>query len=352
MFWIGTRWGKELIIDSLRFIPLHVFALIHISGSRDYDIIFRNSAFLDMFWARYEEVKNDVLWKDFEVIKISENVNRYITILFKTEVVPSLDISFWLRRRSREVSALKPMFGRNGFGVGGYNVAVKLFSTDKGLVHLPNFITIGNDRGFLFYPGQPKVCHKCGSARHFGADCTRLFCARCGQIGHLTRECKKEVKCKLCGEEGHIYFHCPRSEKNCLPAELLVGLSVEEQMNLDAEEMEPVEKNKGPIGASNAVSASNVNDKGQGLLQKNIRKTSAGDSSKDGGKKLKKTKNTEDLSIVDISTTILNTIPAVFRKKNKSGFSSDISDDVVTLTRDDASNGKPDASRGKENVPD
>uniref|UniRef100_H3AW55 CCHC-type domain-containing protein n=1 Tax=Latimeria chalumnae TaxID=7897 RepID=H3AW55_LATCH len=197
--------GKELLINSLWFTPLHIFALIHVSGSRDYDISFRNAAFLDMFWARYEEVKNNELWKDFVVIKISENSNRYITILFKTEAIPSLDISFWLRTRCKEVGNLKPIFDRNGFWNGGYNVAIKLYSTDKGLAHLPNFITIGNDRGFLFYPGQPKVCHKCGSGRHFGADCTKVCCARCGQVGHFARDCKKEIKCNLCGEEGHIY---------------------------------------------------------------------------------------------------------------------------------------------------
>uniref|UniRef100_M3XIR8 CCHC-type domain-containing protein n=1 Tax=Latimeria chalumnae TaxID=7897 RepID=M3XIR8_LATCH len=342
--------GKELIIDSLRFTPLHIFAFIHISGSRDYDISFKNAAFLDMFWARYEDVKNCDLWKDFEVIKISENSSRYITILFKTEAVPSLDISFWLRKRCKEVGKLKPIFDRNGFWIGGYNVAVKLYSTDKGLVRLPNFISIGSDRGFLFYPGQPKVCHKCGSGRHFGTDCTKLYCARCGQMGHLARDCKGEVKCNLCGE-GHIYFHCPRSENNSLPSELLGGLSAEEQMNLDAEEMDSRKKNN-PDGATNNVFASKGGEEGQGLQQKIARDPPARDISKGSGKRFKKSKNIEALGVLDMSTVILNSIPTVFREKNESGLASDVINDVMTPARDDTTGGELDTSRMGENLPD
>uniref|UniRef100_H3AVS7 CCHC-type domain-containing protein n=1 Tax=Latimeria chalumnae TaxID=7897 RepID=H3AVS7_LATCH len=233
---------KDLIIESLHFSPLHVFALIHISGSRDFDISFRNMAYLDLFWTRYSEVKNDAIWKDFEIIKISENASRHITILFKTEAVPALDISFWLRRCCKEVGDLKPIYDKNGFWISGYKVFVKLCSAENGLMHLPNFITIGSDRGYLFYPGKLKVCHKCGSGWHFGADCTKLFCTRCGLMGHLAKDCTKEVRCNLCNEVGHIYMHCPKSEKNSLPSELLDGLSVEEQMNIDAEAMEAAEK--------------------------------------------------------------------------------------------------------------
>ncbi|XP_064410173.1 zinc finger CCHC domain-containing protein 3-like [Latimeria chalumnae] len=236
--------GKDLIIGSLRFSPAHVFAFIHISGTRDYDISFRNVVFLDLFWTRFEEARNDRVWKDFEVVKISENGNRNITILFKTETVPAMDIVFWLRKRCKEVGPLKPIYDKNGFWIGGYKVVVKLRSAERGLDHLPNFITIGSDRGYLFYPGQPKVCHKCGSGRHFGVDCNKFFCVRCGLMGHLAKDCTREVKCNLCGEEGHIYLHCPKSEKNRLPAELLTGFSVEEQMDRDAEAQVALEKEK------------------------------------------------------------------------------------------------------------
>nr|XP_014343665.1 PREDICTED: zinc finger CCHC domain-containing protein 3-like [Latimeria chalumnae] len=175
--------GRDLIIDSL-----HVFAFIHISRSRHFDVSFRNMAYLDLFWTRYSAVKNDSIWKDFEVIKVSENMSRHITILFKSELVPASDISFWLKRHCKEVGGLKPIRDRNGFWIGGYKIVVKLYSSDTSLIHLPNFITIGGDQGYLFYPGQPKVCHKCGSGRYFGADCNKLFCSKCGHMGHLAKD--------------------------------------------------------------------------------------------------------------------------------------------------------------------
>uniref|UniRef100_H3A6Y4 CCHC-type domain-containing protein n=1 Tax=Latimeria chalumnae TaxID=7897 RepID=H3A6Y4_LATCH len=230
--------GKDMIIDSLHFTPLHVFAFIHIAGTREFDISFRNVAYLDSFWARYKEVKDDLLWKDFEVIKISESATRQVTILFKSELVPASDISFWLKRHCEEVGFLKPIHDRNGFWIGGYKVLVKLYITDAGLVHLPNFITIGRDRRFLFYPGQPSVCHKCGLGRHFGTNCTKLFCSRCGLSGHLAKDCKSEIKCNLCNQTGHLYINCPKSEKNGLPEALWSGLSVEEQMDAEAEALE------------------------------------------------------------------------------------------------------------------
>ncbi|XP_064415122.1 uncharacterized protein LOC135357213 [Latimeria chalumnae] len=230
--------GKDLIINSLHFSPLHVFAFIHISGSREFDISFRNVSFLDLFWQRYSEVKNDPIWKDFQVIRISQNTSRQITILFKTESVPASDILFWLKRHCDTVGELKPIYDKNGFWIGGYKVFVKLHSTNFDLQHLPNFITIGRDRGHLFYPGQPKVCFKCGSGRHFGTACTKQLCSRCGVAGHFAKDCKKEVTCNLCNQTGHLYVNCPKSERNGLPEALCSGLSTEEQMDLAAEELE------------------------------------------------------------------------------------------------------------------
>uniref|UniRef100_H2ZS84 CCHC-type domain-containing protein n=1 Tax=Latimeria chalumnae TaxID=7897 RepID=H2ZS84_LATCH len=275
--------GKDMIIGSLQFTPLHLYAFIHISGSREFDLSFRNVAHLDLFWTRYEKVKNDPLWKDFEVIKILENASRLITILFKTETVPASDISLWLKRHCQEVGELKPIYDKNGFGIGGYKVIVKLHSDNSGLCHLPNFITIGRDRGFLFYPGQPKVCHKCGSARHFGADCTKLFCLRCGLMGHLAKDCKNEVRCNLCNKVGHVYIHCPVSEKNGLPSKLLAGLSVEEQMNLDVEELVPAGE-ENPTAAAKVVTASKGGEEEHVLKQRNIRELEADDIRKKMGK--------------------------------------------------------------------
>nr|XP_014340000.1 PREDICTED: uncharacterized protein LOC106702362 [Latimeria chalumnae] len=99
-------------------------------------------------------------------------------------------------------------------------------------------MTIGRDRGYLFYPGQPRFWHKCGSGRHLESNCTKLLCSKCGLSGRLAKDCKNEVKCNLCNQTGHLYINCPKSEKNGLPEGLWFGLSVEEQMDVAAEELE------------------------------------------------------------------------------------------------------------------
>uniref|UniRef100_H2ZYV4 CCHC-type domain-containing protein n=1 Tax=Latimeria chalumnae TaxID=7897 RepID=H2ZYV4_LATCH len=296
--------AKDIIIGSLQFTPLHIFAFIHISGSRDFDLSFRNVAYLDLFWSRYEKVKCDPLWKDFKVIKISENANRLITILFKSESVSASDISFWLKSHCKEVGNLKPIYDKYGFWIGGYKVAVKLCSDDSGLHHLPNFITIGRDRGYLFYPGQLKVCHKCGSARHFGADCAKLICSKCGLLGHLAKDCKNEVKRNLCNNTGHIYASCPMSEKNGLPSALLEGLSVEEQMDRDAEVlMAKGEK----IPQAEPATTFKGGSESQNLQSKNVRDLQNDPNTEIKGKRLKKLKNLESLNVTDVSASILNT---------------------------------------------
>uniref|UniRef100_H3AHH8 CCHC-type domain-containing protein n=1 Tax=Latimeria chalumnae TaxID=7897 RepID=H3AHH8_LATCH len=229
--------GKDLLMESMQFTSIQVYALIHISGSRDFDVSFRNILFLDAFWAKYEKVKDTLYWEDFEVIKITENATRYITILFRNESVPSSDVSFWLRQRCKMLGALSPIYDSNGFWNGGYKVKVQLKTSETGLQHLPNFINIGRDRGYLFYPGQPKVCNKCGSSRHFGANCAKLYCNKCSKTGHESSNCTNMIVCNPCNKEGHLYINCPRSVNNCHSMDYIFNKTVEEDMDLEAEEL-------------------------------------------------------------------------------------------------------------------
>nr|XP_014342622.1 PREDICTED: uncharacterized protein LOC102353458 [Latimeria chalumnae] len=228
--------GRDLLIDSLHFSPLHIFAFIHISGSREFDVSFRNCAYLDLFWTRYEKVKNNPEWQEFEVIKISQSDIRQITILFKNESVPASDIIYWLKRNCTLLEDLNPIYDRNNFWTGGYTTRTQLRSSEKGLIHLPNTITIRRDQGYLFYPGQPKVCHKCGSGKHLSRNCGQQYCTRCGKLGHISRECGNIIVCNFCNAEGHSYINCPKSvNNNFLPEELLVGKTPEELMDEEAE---------------------------------------------------------------------------------------------------------------------
>nr|XP_014348280.1 PREDICTED: zinc finger CCHC domain-containing protein 3 [Latimeria chalumnae] len=206
--------GKFLLINSLGFSAMHVYALIHLNGSRVFDISFRHSTHLETFWARYERVKTQQVWNDFTIHKISQHNVRTITILFNTEIVPEADSMFWLKRQTTVIGDLHPIYDKNGFWNGGYRAKIQLEEIENKLVHLPNTINIGRDRGWLFYPGQPKNCHKCRASDHFSATCTSPVCKNCGQSGHYTRECRETPVCNLCKTEGHYYINCPHSATN------------------------------------------------------------------------------------------------------------------------------------------
>nr|XP_006012776.1 PREDICTED: zinc finger CCHC domain-containing protein 3-like [Latimeria chalumnae] len=207
--------AKKLLIDSLIFSPLHVYVLIHVSGSREYDVSFRNSVFLEKIWEKYEKVKTESVWKDFIAVRISQANIKNITVLFKNESVPSLDILYWLQQRCTVLGDLSPIYDKYGFWVGGYKIRVHLHVTETGVQHLPNSILIGGDRGFLFYAGQPKVCFKCGSKRHMSMDCNNVTCNKCGKQGHSATDCQDNIVCNLCKKSGHAYLKCPDSARNC-----------------------------------------------------------------------------------------------------------------------------------------
>uniref|UniRef100_A0A8C5ME95 CCHC-type domain-containing protein n=1 Tax=Leptobrachium leishanense TaxID=445787 RepID=A0A8C5ME95_9ANUR len=79
--------------------------------------------------------------------------------------------------------------------------------------HLPTSFFIGADRITCFYTGQPRVCFKCGSPRHFSNACEVLRCTLCGAVGHLRDRCG-HIWCNLCGELGHAYRSCPYAAHN------------------------------------------------------------------------------------------------------------------------------------------
>ncbi|MBN3321518.1 ZCHC3 protein, partial [Atractosteus spatula] len=102
---------------------------------------------------------------------------------------------------------------RKKYWTGNWRYRVRFRFSEQaadGLAHPPATFAIGSDRGYLFYPGQPLACRRCGQEGHMALNCETQICRRCDGIGHTSSLCTEEIKCNLCGKRGHVFRECPR----------------------------------------------------------------------------------------------------------------------------------------------
>uniref|UniRef100_A0A803JZ06 CCHC-type domain-containing protein n=2 Tax=Xenopus tropicalis TaxID=8364 RepID=A0A803JZ06_XENTR len=230
----GRRFvGRNIIKQLLGFTPQDVYALLSVTDT-EFDLSYNLSQGLEEFWRRYHLSKEAKEWEGFRVIPVSKPETKLVTIIMKRETVHEQDILIWLRRQCtvlsplepvfdeegfwvggyKVLSPLEPVFDEEGFWVGGYKVQVKLHVDQNVQKHLPNSFFIGKARGVCFYVGQPRLCYKCGSNRHYAVKCNIQKCALCGETGHPSKECVKAIKCNLCMQSGHAYRACPDAWRN------------------------------------------------------------------------------------------------------------------------------------------
>ena len=111
------------------------------------------------------------------------------------------------------------------------------FQIRQVLKDLPSIIVLGENRGFVPYMGQPKLCRKCMKHGHLAEACQEVVCGKCREIGHVFAECPNGRACNLCGELSHLFRHCPQSFANKVRAARVVEVVEIEREALAPEDL-------------------------------------------------------------------------------------------------------------------
>lgn len=238
--WEGgaTPPARRAVVDmilEMGFGANDLYALIHVAGSREYTISFTRPEGLDLFWERYEaRCRSRPEWEGLTPVAVSQRSTvKKITIILTNESVPARDLEVWLKNYGEVLTKPDKILDERNIWTGGWSVTVRLARDGNVVRHLPSSAFIGRDRMTIFYPGQPKLCHRCGEKGHLSSSCSTLICSVCRGQGHMAKDCTEMIRCNLCLRLGHPYSRCPEAWHN-MEKEVIDDMSRLDRMEGDA----------------------------------------------------------------------------------------------------------------------
>lgn len=212
---VKERFGREwvfqrLIRDSYKKTAEDLLCLQDFSGAGFVDITFYLRSVCAGF---YDHCCASVDLPDFLgliPVPLFADEELPLTIHVYNPWVPDEEIVTFLLRYCSFVSAGVRVLDNFGIWCGRRRFRVRFKETSEGFCHPPGSFSIGPNKGFLFYPGQPLYCRRCGQLGHTKELCTGLVCRACGGGGHIASACPLPKDCGLCGAKTHLYRNCPK----------------------------------------------------------------------------------------------------------------------------------------------
>ncbi|KAK1162738.1 zinc finger CCHC domain-containing protein 3-like [Acipenser oxyrinchus oxyrinchus] len=251
---------------------------------------FKSEDYCKKVWSYLKKNESELPFSLFVCEPIFLQEMRIVNVHLYNPYVPAEDVSTFLGQFCNVIRPPTKSLDEFGMWTGTWKVWVRFRPCKEGyegVRHPPSSFSIGTNRGYLFYMGQPEVCRKCSRMGHKAETCEEILCRNCSGTGHYTKECTEKRKCNLCGSSAHLFFKCPHRAASYAGA-------AEESSSEESDDMEESEKESGgerQSGASGDGSGGSKDDggaagwNGVGVDRDDggVRKEGAGVSKDDGG---------------------------------------------------------------------
>lgn len=206
---------RRILFNALQIQPEEIYCLQQSIINKYYDVTLTTKdtaeeARRQVHLTTHEELKR------YMVTPLYRCDYRILTVHMYNPWVSEETIRCFLERHVKVLPGVKIIKDGLGLWTGKRQFRVKMEedpNSEDGYRHPPAVFTIGADRGFLIYVGQPLVCRRCGGKGHEAAHCNQVRCRNCNDTGHSTRDCIELKRCHLCESEEHMARNCtkPRS---------------------------------------------------------------------------------------------------------------------------------------------
>ena len=208
--------SRRLLQKTLEFSGDDINCILPLPDRLGFDVSFVSAPVLNLFWTRFQASREKIT----KLVMVSGlTVNPFKTVIVRmfNETVHSQDIIVWLGRYCTVKGYAVKVKDVDGIWNGAWRVPAQMIPDPEGfegLRQLPSVIVLGENRGFVHYAGQPKLCRKCFGSGHLAEACEVLFCGKCRQTGHTYARCPNGRSCNCCGLTTHLFDACPKSWAN------------------------------------------------------------------------------------------------------------------------------------------
>ncbi|KAG8012296.1 Zinc finger CCHC domain-containing protein 3, partial [Nibea albiflora] len=218
-----------------------------------YDLTLNSEAQYERIQKAFEEKAEVEPFSRFRVVPLCRRNLKIVTVQVYNPYVGDELVAGFLRRYGQVDTQTRCLRDSHGIKTGRRQFRVLLAEDPDsidGLRHPPAYFSIGADRGFLFYSGQPVFCRQCRSFGHLETGCVQVRCRNCGANGHGAASCTAPRNCHGCGSVGHLLRDCPSRGRTY--AAVARGLETGKHGPLE-DVVQEVREAKGGLGMGAAV---------------------------------------------------------------------------------------------------